>query len=562
MKQLFKESDNKIIAAVSVLTIILAISPLISRYCINGHDLEYHLLRIEALKEDILIGHPFAKVNTLFFGGAGYASSLFYSDFLLYIPALLRVFGVSINASYHIFAALCVILCYISAYYCTMKMTGSKYAGMLCGILLTLCPYHMDDIMVRSAVGEYMAFIFVPIVIYGIYNVLYEQMDKPWLFAIGFAAVLLSHTATLVMCLIFCAAAFLIKIKVFIKNPKIILKLAISTAVTLAATAFLWLPMLEQFATGQFPSFGGIDMLDAAVDFSKVLSQEFPTVGILLIVMAVPRIFIVRADEKIMEYADWMFIGGALFSVMATNLLPWDKLYTVLSFVQFPWRFFLISSVLFAMADAVYALYFVKDLAGKINAAEGIKGIWNTVIILSFVIMGTMAMLHQNENAQGYYDYSDDYYSYKPYTGLVIGGEWLPENVDDRDRIFELSEVMTADSAENISFEREKGSVIADIDTAFSYVDVPLIYYKGYKAKLTSSDSGVMYLTVTGEGDNGMCRVYLNGNTGKLCVYYGMTTAQIIAAVLTVMGIIASAGYLVLRGPAGDNIRLKMSKRK
>lgn len=553
MKQIIKNRENQIVTILSVLTVILAISPLISRYCINGHDLEYHLLRIEALKEDILIGHPFAKINTLFFGGAGYASSLFYSDFLLYIPALLRVVGVSIDSSYHIFAALCVILCYLSTYYCVYKISKSKYAGVAAAMLITLCPYHMDDIMVRSAVGEYMAFIFVPFVIYGIYNVLYENMDKPWIFAIGFGTVLLSHTATLIMCVIFCVAAFLIKIKVFIKNPKIILKLAITTIVTMMATSFLWMPMLEQFATGQFPSFGGIDMLDAAVDFSQVLSQVFPTVGLLLVLLAIPRVFISKKDYEILDYADWMYIGGAAFAVMATNLLPWDRLYSVLSFVQFPWRFFLISSILFAASDAIYIMCFVKSLSSDDSITDKNMRIWSVAISVIFILSGTLAMVHQSENAQGYYDYSDDYYSYKPYTGMVIGGEWLPENVDSRDRILELSEIMPADNGEHVPFERWKGAVYATIEKEYEYVDAPLIFYKGYVASITDASGVSTSLNVTGEGDNGMSRVFLSGRTGNLEIHYGITTVQLISVVMSVIGVaLLVAGIVVIKRRNGS----------
>ena len=63
----YKDRKNQIKAAVFLITVFIACVPLISRYCINGHDLEYHLLRIESLKEGILIGKPFLKVNTLFF---------------------------------------------------------------------------------------------------------------------------------------------------------------------------------------------------------------------------------------------------------------------------------------------------------------------------------------------------------------------------------------------------------------------------------------------------------------------------------------------------------------
>ena len=113
MKEYFKNRKNQIITAVFIITTLIAAAPLISRYCLNGHDLEYHLLRIESLKEGIRAGKPFLKVNMLFFGGAGYASSMFYPDFLLYIPAILRTLGVSINASYHIFVGICIILTYL-----------------------------------------------------------------------------------------------------------------------------------------------------------------------------------------------------------------------------------------------------------------------------------------------------------------------------------------------------------------------------------------------------------------------------------------------------------------
>ncbi len=105
IKTSLQKQENRITLIFFIVTMIVAISPLISRYCINGHDIEYHLLWIESLKEGILIGRPFLKVNTLFFGGAGYASSMFYSDLFMHIPALLRVFHVSIGKSFHIYKA-------------------------------------------------------------------------------------------------------------------------------------------------------------------------------------------------------------------------------------------------------------------------------------------------------------------------------------------------------------------------------------------------------------------------------------------------------------------------
>ena len=70
----------------AVIVLLAACAPLFTINCIGGDDIIYHLLRIEALKEGILAGRPFLRINMLFFGGAGYASSMFYPDLLLYFP--------------------------------------------------------------------------------------------------------------------------------------------------------------------------------------------------------------------------------------------------------------------------------------------------------------------------------------------------------------------------------------------------------------------------------------------------------------------------------------------
>jgi len=546
MKKILKDNENRIITILLALTVIVAISPLISKYCINGHDLDYHLLRIEALKENILMGRPFLKVNSLYFGGAGYASSMFYSDFLLYIPAVLRVFGVSIGLSYHIFAAVCVILCMLSMYYCVYKMSGSKYAGALAAILVTLCPYHMDDVMVRAATGEYMAFIFIPFVLYGIYNLLYEGMDKPWIIGVGFGGVLLSHTASFVMCIIFAVAAVIVKIRKLIDNPKTIIRLILTALVTAAATSLLWLPMLEQFMSAKFSvtAGAGVDMLDAAVDFSQILSQQFPTVGIVLILFAIPRVFISKNGDTLVEYADWMLLGAVLFCILSTNLLPWQYLSRILSFIQFPWRFFLIASVLFAMSDAIYVRCFISKIIKGLNISDTANVIWEAVIVLIFVVASGMALTHQTENAQGYYDYSNDYYSYKPYTANVIGGEWLPASVYDRNKLLDQSEIMTDSKGMAVDFVRSRGKVIATIDRESDYVDVPLLYYKGYSAVIRGNE-GNAKLAITGDGDNGLCRVYTNGATGELTVNYTGTPLQMVSYVLSIFAIAFVVFYIV-----------------
>ena len=53
---------------------------------------------------------------------------------------------------------------------------------------------------------------------------------------------------------------------------------------------------------------------------------------------------------------------------------------------------------------------------------------------------------------------------------------------------------------------------------------MPFIYYLGYRAEYVKADGSRTMLKVTGEGNNGMCRVYLKDmGTGRLRVYYRAT---------------------------------------
>ena len=529
MKKYLEDKENRIVLLISLFTLIVACAPLFTRLCINGHDLEYHLLRIESLKEGILNGRPFLKVNMLFFGGAGYASSMFYPDLLLYIPALLRVCGVSINLSYHIFVAVCVILCYVSAFYCAWGITGSRYGGVFAAVMVTLGSYHLEDIYVRSAVGEYTAFIFIPLVIYGIYNVLCMGMDRPYILGLGFLGLLLCHTGSFVMCIFLCGAVFLIKLRVFINRPALILKVALTALVTAGIGCFYWLPLIEQLLSSEFMvSIPWMKPVDEAGTFFSVFSREFPSVGTGLILFYVLRLFADRKEDgELIGFSDLLYCFGVFFALLSTRLFPWERLGGVMGFIQFPWRFFIAASVLFAFSDGIL-LYILLKRAGKALSLKeaSLCAAAAAGIFLAASLSGLDVM---ERNAQGFYDYSDDYYSYAPFTANVIAGEWLPVSVKDRDRLIEQSRHAVGDRGQELRFERYKNELTLYAEGAGEYADVPFIYYKGYGAMSGDGQS----LKVDGGGSNGLLRVYLNGVSGPVRVWYRGTAAQRLSLVIS-----------------------------
>ncbi len=532
---------------------LVAIAPLVSRYCINGHDIEYHLLRIESLKEGILIGRPFLKVNTLFYGGAGYASTLFYSDLFMHIPALLRVIGVGIGKSFHIYTAIIFVLCYISTFYCVWKMSMSKFAASIAAVLLTLCPYHMDDMLVRTACGENAAFIFIPLAIYGVFNVLYEGMDKPWVFGLGMAGLILTHPATCILMFFVCLVAFLINIKVLLGDPRLFTRLLVVSVLALLITSYQWLPMLEQFADAQFyVSNNWSDLLDAAIPFSDVASSSFPAVGSMLFALMIPRFFMSKKDYPILAFVDLMIIAAMIFALGATNVMPWERVARFFVFLQFPWRLFIMTSAFLAMADGIILRLFLDRIE-----EEKRRFAFDVVLVIVTAIMMQSAINHQNENSMGYYDYSDDYYSYKPFTANVIAGEWLPSTVKEPGSLVLMSDKMTYDDGSNAQFTRYRAKIISDITGSHEYVDVPFIYYKGYSAVITDDAGNKTSLEVTGDGENGMCRVALMQMNGELTVNYSGTILQKVSLIVSHLFILLIFDLMYLKNKYKKKLRMR-----
>ncbi len=543
MKEKFRISQSNIIMGVLFLITMFAVcSPLFTENCINGHDVEYHLLRIESLKEGILMGKPFLKVNVLFLGGAGYASSMFYPDFLLYIPAVLRVLGVGINASYHLFVALCFVLCYGVTYYSVQYITKSPYAAAVSAVVLTLCEYHMDDVYTRSAVGEYTAFIFVPLVICGIYDVLYEEMKKPWLLGLGFAGVLLCHTNTCLMCVILCGLFFLMKIKIFIHNPRLIIRLIVTAVITMLLTMFYWLPMAEQMLSAAFHvSTAWIMPAEAMREVSSIFYGTFPALGIGLFLINLPRLMLSAGkmedgSRRLLQFSTILMLFGFAFALAATRLFPWERLGKYLTVIQFPWRLYLMASVCLAVSGAVVLLLYFKEE----KARE-----YTLLAVVCIMLVSAFSNLERTD--EGYYSYSNDYFAYEPFTFNIVGGEWLPEAVEDVEAIETTNDAAVTDTGKELALSRQQNTAIVDISQeTCAYVDVPMVYYKGYGAYGLTADGTREALTVTGEGSNGYCRVMLpqEMTASQIVVYYKGTTLQSISYAVSAVTLISLLALL------------------
>ena len=97
----------------------IACLPLFMDYLPAGHDLVFHLYRIEGIAEGIRQGQGIVRLQSSQLNGFGYPVSIMYGDIFLYPVAFLRLLGLSVISCYRVYVfvinSITMILAYVVA---------------------------------------------------------------------------------------------------------------------------------------------------------------------------------------------------------------------------------------------------------------------------------------------------------------------------------------------------------------------------------------------------------------------------------------------------------------
>ncbi|MDE6946585.1 MAG: hypothetical protein K2P14_05310, partial [Anaeroplasmataceae bacterium] len=211
--------NKKICMALLGITILSSL-PLMIKGIGNGHDLPFHLVRIEAIADSIHLSEwsmP-VRISNLWYDGYGYPTSIYYGELLLYIPAFFRIMGFSVEEAYKVYVFLINAGTTIISYVCFGKVFLKKNIALLTCMVYMTATYRMVNLYVRAAVGEYSAMMFFPIIALAIYRIytgncedkVYEK--NALLLAIGMTGLIETHILSteivlftlILICFIFC----------------------------------------------------------------------------------------------------------------------------------------------------------------------------------------------------------------------------------------------------------------------------------------------------------------------------------------------------------------------
>lgn len=537
MKKLkIKKSKIFLISYFIILVFIMSI-PLLQEGFVSGDDWEYHLSRIQNISDCLSHGIFPAKIHITSLWGYGYGSGLFYPNFFLYFPAILRCVGLSLSVSYKIFLIVVIVSTIISSYFSTKYIFKSRYAAIIASTLFITSQAAIHNMYLRCAVGETLASIFCPMIVAALYNIIYDRFSKPWILILGFLGLLYSHTISLFLMGLIFALILIIKFKtVFLLKGelkyyglRVAIKMFISAIAVLLLSISYWLPMLEQFSSEKFNvNYAMVRLQENTLKVRELFCIGRPGLGLPLLLLSICSICFVNKNLRSKLSCKFIFIG-LILSFFSTKLFPWKFLnYTIMTKIQFPWRLYTMAAVFLSIGIGGCIHFALKKIKQR-----------QIVLIFLFVVTNIFAVNVLTSMAQPIglpEDICNQLYS--------IGGgcEWLPINTD-RSKFNAPNQVYASDG-ESIDIIKRTGNTIYfkyddNSESEENYFDVPLLFYKGYSATISTLDGTVKNLDVVKSTNNNLCRVINKGNDkGDICVKYSGTKLQHISYCINFLSIV------------------------
>lgn len=381
----------KILICIFCLTLLfLLINSLLQPGIFQGHDTVSQLRFIRGFKEAFLSGQfPVRFVNGPY---PGFSAPIFnfYQPGFYYLFLVPNLMGFSnlMSLKLTIFSLWTVSGVFMFLF--TRKFVGNL-GGIVAAFFYILAPYHIVQLFVRSAFGEFATLAFIPAVFWGV-STLWEKTAARYFFltSIFFALFLISHTVTIIIFVpvLVCFIFFLFIEK---RNIQALISSTWSLLLGLGIASFFLIPAFLEMKYTNLSSIkeGVSDFHLHFVCFNQLFSNQWGyggsflgcsdtmpfTVGVVhwlaIFLLIILMIFILIRKKKSValspgERLSMLFLPIFLYSVfMATgySAFIWEKL-PFISFLQYPWRFLTLA----VFASSILAggfIYLLKNNRAK-----------------------------------------------------------------------------------------------------------------------------------------------------------------------------------------------------
>lgn len=546
---LYRKEKSGVFFGMTVLVLVSSI-PLFTGYEIASADLNYHLQRVEGVKDALLAGQFPVRIHPNWLQGYGYATGVFYCDTFLYIPAFLRIMGFPVGAAYLIYKFLVNVGTVVIATESFGRIFRNRLIGLFAAALYTLNIYRLATMYLKDHLGQYTAVMFLPLLALGIWRLLAEDgksrdYKKIWiLLVLSVTGIIQSHVLTCEMAVVFSVLTGIVFIKRVFRRETL---LEIGKALLGIVLLNLWfiVPFLDFMTTQKLiitgeqvytraiqgygsllPQLFGVIAIPGAGDgdVSAGMQGEIPfTIGAGLLIGLFYYGYLcltgrIRRQDKgaMKSLGIFSAVFSALALFMTTVYFPWDRLQGLggfmekgVSALQYPTRIYVIAAV------------FLSLTAGCVLLFEKESGRWKNLWLYAGITISTLFLVAGMffsvllANASFYKIYEENAFG----NSYLSGREYLPLGTDES--LLKAGRVVHPDTVSVGNFRKDHVGIEIELACTEgggdSYVELPLLYYRGYRAKDVAT--GELY-EVT-DGENHVVRVELpDGYRGTLCTSF------------------------------------------
>lgn len=346
---------RKVILGIFILISVLIFRPLINNSWYPVHD-STHMARAYLLEQTLSMGQFPAIWASQLNDGAGYPLFHFYAPLMTYLSLGFKLLTGSYFLGIKLTLILATLFGMIGMYYLTRKW--GRVAGIVAASSYALLPYAAVNLYVRGAFAEYLSMALLPWVFYSWTNI--NTRGKQLFAALITALFLLSHN--LIPLITF---PFLL-VWALLNRPAKLQSWILPVLLTLGLSAFYLLPLLFERSFVQADSIARTtnyslhfvapsQLWDSAWGYGGSAAgiedgMSFK-VGKIQLILAILGVFLIFIRSKRQELFFVFALIISLFMATTYSSYIWSGI-SLLSIVQFPWRFLVLGG------------FFVSVLAG------------------------------------------------------------------------------------------------------------------------------------------------------------------------------------------------------
>lgn len=339
-------------------------------------------------------GHPILE---FLYPLPSYFASIFHAVGFSFVDSTKLVFGLTYVGS--------ILIFFIWA-----SEQWNPAAGFIGSLIYGFAPYRFVDLYVRGDIGESAAFIFPPIIFWGLLRMAkYNSRIAFLVISLGVFGLITAHNAIALMVVpLFFLYALYLGIYSAQNKRSFFIKSTFSIALGFALSAFFWIPALLEgkYTLRNIVTRG--DFSQRFVNFTQFIYSPWSygsgnelskELGVFTWVAIAGSVIILfkskKREEKFFILGSLLIIASSLWIMTSGSLFLWNKIMLLQNF-QFPWRFLAI-------------LVIIGAALGAFVAANIVKRYWTaSVIIVSLVtLISTYFMWQPN----GYVYHPEAYYS-------------------------------------------------------------------------------------------------------------------------------------------------------